>query len=835
MKKLIVGVCLLATGGVVWADSAVKSVNTRTREEKVAIFRDRVFGRRPVERPAHLVFSEASPDCDMLDGAAVRRRIRISYGGPYGTNSFVVTAFLPKKQSPAPAFLLICNRKVAEYADPDRKVKSDFWPVEDLVSRGYAALMFHNGDVAPDLNVGCTQGVFACFEKTPKAYRSTQLWGTLSAWAWGASRVMDWIETELRIDRTRVAVVGHSRGGKTALWTAVTDTRFAYACVNNSGCSGAKLNHMDLPKSEKIVDIVKVFPYWFCMDYVTCVNRDRELDFDQHELLSCVAPRLLAVGSGEEDFWAGPAGERKATELAAEAWADKSRVKYHIRPGGHGLTQADWTAYMDHAKANGWECDYLPTSTPEAQGVSSAGIRKWIDACEKKLNALHGFVFLRHGKVIAEGYWKPYLQNERHRLYSHSKSFTSTAVGFLVEEGKLDIDERVSDIFPDKLPPNPSRNLLEMRVRDLLTMGTGSTKDSLWTVVDAADGDWVRAFFTHPVEKEPGTHFRYNSGATYMLSAIVEKRSGEKLMDYLERKLFRHIGITDAWSTTCPKGIACGGWGMNMRTRDLALFGQFCLQKGVWDGRRIMDDQWLARATAKQIENGTDKTKDWQQGYGYQFWRCRHNAYRADGARGQYTVVMPDLDAVVSVTASVDNMTEILDVIWENILPAIHPDALPENEREHAALLARCAALSLPTVKGIREGAADVLGKVYAFGDNKDGIGSVRLSRTQDGWDMVYETPLGTQRFPIGFGAWKYGCVTLQEKAFERPGAILGPQKVASSGAWTAPDTFICKTYMVGGPSELDFILRFSGAKLTVDIRQRAFSGRHITLSGTRK
>ncbi len=332
----------------------LKSVNARTREEKVALFTDRVFGRRPVERPPHLSFTEASPDCEMLGGTATRRQVRISYGGAYGTNSFVVTAFLPKSRKPAPAFLLICNRDVAEYADPTRKVRNDFWPVEEIVSRGYAALMFYNGDIAPDRNLGCSKGVFECFEDVTIEYRPFNLWGTLSAWAWGASRVMDWIETEPRIDASKVAVVGHSRGGKTALWAAVTDTRFAYACVNNSGCTGAKLNHMDLPRSEHIARIVKVFPYWFCADYVDCVNRDKELDFDQHELLSCVAPRLLAVGSGEDDVWAGPPGERMATELASEAWADKSRVKYHIRPGGHGLFLADWQAYMDHAKANGW-------------------------------------------------------------------------------------------------------------------------------------------------------------------------------------------------------------------------------------------------------------------------------------------------------------------------------------------------------------------------------------------------------------------------------------------------------------------------------------------------
>lgn len=335
-------------------ETPLKDVNARTREEKVNLFTDREFGRRVVERPEHLTFIEATPAREMLEGAAIRKQIRITYGGPYGTNSFIVTAFLPKVRNPAPAFLLINNRHPdLKQADPDRVVKKEFWPVEEIVARGYAAVMFHTWDVAPDWNTGCTEGVFACFEKKA-TYRPTNRWGTLSAWAWGASRVMDWIETEPAIDRTKVAVVGHSRGGKTSLWTAVTDTRFAYACVNDSGCAGAKLNHLDLPESEHIARIVKTFPYWFCMDYVDCANREADLDFDQHELLSCVAPRLLAVGSGADDAWAGPEGERKATELAKEAWEDTTRVDYHVRPGGHGLKLVDWQAYMDHAARHGW-------------------------------------------------------------------------------------------------------------------------------------------------------------------------------------------------------------------------------------------------------------------------------------------------------------------------------------------------------------------------------------------------------------------------------------------------------------------------------------------------
>ena len=221
--------------------------------------------------------------------------------------------------------------------------------MEEIVSRGFAAVSFHTWAVAPDYNTGNTKGVFEAFEK-PGPYRKPKLWGTISAWAWGASRALDWLETVPEIDAKRVAVIGHSRGGKTALWAAVTDKRFAMACVNGSGCSGAKLNHMDLEKSEHIAHIVRTFQYWFCLDYTLWVNREKEMPYDQHELLSCVAPRLLAVGSGSKDVWAGPAGEQKATELARAAWSDPDRVSYHCHEGGHGMGADDWNVYLSHAE-----------------------------------------------------------------------------------------------------------------------------------------------------------------------------------------------------------------------------------------------------------------------------------------------------------------------------------------------------------------------------------------------------------------------------------------------------------------------------------------------------
>ena len=342
------------------------------RPELLDVFLENEYGRRPVERPDTLAFETAEPDKPMMDGKAIRKRVRASWKGPYGSQSFVFTAFIPvsAKERPAPGFILICNRPAAANIDPERVKKSEFWPAEEIVARGYAALAFWNGDVALDnARSNCTQGVHACWAKG----RTANSWGALSAWAWGASRVLDWVETEPLLDAKHFGVVGHSRGGKTALLAGVTDTRFAMACVNDSGCSGAKLNHIELPKSESIARISKVFPHWFCLNYRNFAGKEFEMDFDQHMMVALMAPRAVAIASASKDHWAGQRGEYASALLASPAWElygkrglasdgfpnpnearQDGTVSYHLREGVHNLTLHDWNRYMDFADRLGW-------------------------------------------------------------------------------------------------------------------------------------------------------------------------------------------------------------------------------------------------------------------------------------------------------------------------------------------------------------------------------------------------------------------------------------------------------------------------------------------------
>lgn len=346
----------------------------RSRAETLDFFERNVFGRVP--EAARLVrprFAEIAPAVPAMGGSAIRRMIRIGYSGPGGEGGFDLLAFIPAGASPSrpvPAALLLCNRDPAENMDPERARRTPFWDAERIVARGWAALAFHVGSVVPD-NAdgfdGCLQSLFL----RPGEGKMPDAWGTLAAWAWCASRAMDWIETEPGIDARRVMVAGHSRGGKTALWCAASDERFAMAVSNCSGCGGAKLNRACLPASESIGSLVNAFPHWFCGNFASFAGMEtQQLTFDQNQLLSLVAPRLLYVSSATLDPWAGQPGEWLAAKTASPAWRAAGRVgipdsaffpdpdvpvfgdgvAYHIHRGPHTILSSDWDRWIDFAQ-----------------------------------------------------------------------------------------------------------------------------------------------------------------------------------------------------------------------------------------------------------------------------------------------------------------------------------------------------------------------------------------------------------------------------------------------------------------------------------------------------
>jgi CubicO group peptidase (beta-lactamase class C family) len=327
----------------------------------------------------------------------------------------------------------------------------------------------------------------------------------------------------------------------------------------------------------------------------------------------------------------------------------------------------------------------LPRSTPEAQGISSQAIGGFVAAADK-INTLHSFMLVRHGQVIAEGWWKPEAADKPHILNSLSKSFNATAVGLAIEEGKLNLDDPVLRFFPGDAPADPSDNLKAMTVRDLLTMTCGH--DTEPKAVGGAPS--VKQFLAHPVLHKPGTHFQYNTMGAYTLSAIVTKATGQTSLEFLKPRLFEPLGIENPRWDMSPEGNSLGGYGLYLCTEDVAKFGQLYLQKGKWNGKQLIPEKWVEQATSKQVPNDqeshTQIGPDWREGYGFQFWNCTHNAYRGDGAAGQFCVVMTDKDAVVAITADTGDMQGELNAIWNNLFPAFQSGALPEDAAGQAKL-----------------------------------------------------------------------------------------------------------------------------------------------------
>ena len=474
--------------------------------------------------------------------------------------------------------------------------------------------------------------------------------------------------------------------------------------------------------------------------------------------------------------------------------------------------------------------------TPESAGIPSQAIEDYIRASENELDGIHSFVLIRHGDIVAEGYWAPFSADRTHLLFSHSKSFTSTAAGLLADEGKLDLDERLVDIFPELVPEKPDPNLAQLRVRDLLTMNAGQNHEAVFL---APDGDWVKAFMSNKIERKPGSGFKYDSCATHVVAAIVEKKTGKKLMDYLEEKFFRKLGITGAWSNVSPTGVACGGWGMNLKTRDLARFGLCYLNEGRWLGEQVISRDWVRLATSLQTQTKYDRPgdSDWSQGYGFQFWRCRHNCFRADGAFGQYTVVMPDKDAVISITAGLSDMGKELDLVWKHLLPAMQDQPLPENKAASDALSRHCEALAFPTVGGQADGEKIPYGTKFSLsGEQKRFFFTdVVLAKKGSGWEVALTDQMGPQKFPVGYGKWEYGEISLDKQPYESLGTLVGVQHTAASGAWTKPDTFEVKMFLVDTPSWMRFVFTFKpDGSLEFVTRFWGWGGGDSKLTGTR-
>lgn len=416
----------------------------------------------------------------------------------------------------------------------------------------------------------------------------------------------------------------------------------------------------------------------------------------------------------------------------------------------------------------------LPASTPGAEGVDCAGVHAFLDAVEDSpAIEPHSLMLVRHGRLVASGWWAPYRVDRPHLLYSLSKSFTSTALGLAVDEGLLGLDDRVLDHFPE-YRELAAEGFDAMRVRDLAAMSSGHTRDTWPDAMLADPTDPVRGFLRLPPEEPPGTVFAYNQPATYTLSAILQRRTGGSLIEYLRPRLFDPLGIGFAAWDEHPPGRSLGFTGLFTATDAIARLGELYLRRGVWQGRRILSERWVAEATRSHI--GTPGPEpDWRQGYGFQFWRSRHG-YRGDGAYGQFCLVLPDQDAVIAYTGATTEMQSVLDAAWRHLLPAF-ADMAGTASAADAALADRLAALALPPAPGGQPPGCEsswTLAPAAGTGNDRPPLTGVDVATGTTGTTLLLREAGGELRLPLGTGEW----AVCDE---EVPAAV--------SGGWTGAST----------------------------------------------
>jgi CubicO group peptidase (beta-lactamase class C family) len=487
--------------------------------------------------------------------------------------------------------------------------------------------------------------------------------------------------------------------------------------------------------------------------------------------------------------------------------------------------------------------DPLPRSLPEKEGVSAEAISRFVDATAQSRTEFHSFMFLRHGKVVAEGWWNPYAPDLVHTLYSTSKSFTAAAVGFALTEGLLNLTDKIISFFPNDLPNPVPPFLAELTIKDALMMSDGMTPDP--TVPVVKDSNWARKFLSIPIVNEPGTKFLYNSAGTYMLSAVVSKVTGQTVLDYLKPRLFEPLGISGEDWETSPQGANTGGWGLRLKTEDMAKFGQLYLQGGNWKGKQILPQSWVKEATSMKIMQDPDApqakkdSSDWLQGYCYQMWRCRHNGVRADGAFGQYIIMLPDEDAVIAIQAETPDMQEEINLVWQYLLPSMHKDALPVNPNADAKLKNQLSVLALPPLARTAPPTSDVLnGKTFTLEPNTLKMQTVSFNLIGDLWQLTVRGDTALYRLTFGDGRWATGWTT-------RPGPNLltgavnhdvGLPAFPTAGCyqWVSDHTLKLVLRYIESPHTETMICHIDGNKLTIEDQNSFQYGKGVvTIQGT--
>ncbi|GAB3411142.1 hypothetical protein GCM10027515_32330 [Schumannella luteola] len=484
----------------------------------------------------------------------------------------------------------------------------------------------------------------------------------------------------------------------------------------------------------------------------------------------------------------------------------------------------------------------LPRSHPAALGVDPAAIER-LAASLTRIGGVHSLMVVRRGQVVGEGWWAPYRAELPHTLNSVSKSVTSLAVGIAIDEGLLGLDDRVIDLLPEHAPAQPSERLQRLTVRHLLTMSRGCSEPDFDGVRSRATAEAVRFVLNEPLDHKPGERFVYSTGTTFLVAAVLQRLTGGRLLDFVADRLFAPLGITTREWDSSADGVDLGGSGLHLRTEELALLGQLLFQRGEWDGRQLVPAEWIDLATSPQIvtalvpfdadADGSASVErepgDWELGYGFQFWRSRHGAYRADGAFGQFIVVMPELETVVVTTAGLDPMDAVLDALWTELLPGIGnvPDAATSATAAGAvgdagsAAPAQLTGLQLAPQPGDAASPSEdallarhfvIAGDAPLRGLRVDAVAKVDGAGGAT-WTLELETPSGTERLGAGHGRWVEGATS----------AITGAATPVGVSAGWAEDEWRLRIQLIETAQTLTVAVTVDGDSVRIEGRMHGW------------
>ena len=441
----------------------------------------------------------------------------------------------------------------------------------------------------------------------------------------------------------------------------------------------------------------------------------------------------------------------------------------------------------------------LPRSAPADQGVDPAAVLAFVDAVEADPGIeLHSLMVVRHGQVVAEGWWAPHTAERTRLLYSLSKSFTATALGFALEEGRVGLDDTVVSHFPELDGEITDPRSRSVTLRQVASMASGHDRDLLDEVLTRDPGEPVRGFLLIPPDQPPGTIFAYSQPCTYALAAVIQRAVGMRLTEYLRPRLFDPLGIGEVGWLAWPPGCELGFSGLFARTEDVAKLGQLYLQRGRWGEERLLAEHYVEQATSRQIDTPNQDNVDWRQGYGFGFWMARHG-YRGDGAFGQFCVILPDHDTVVAITGGTEAMQGVLDHLWAHLLPGLgggRPDGAAQQELD-----TRLGGLRLPA------GAArpdpprweDWAGGLFPVAPGAEGgtasLTAVQLHQADAGLEVTIAEPANALTFPVGAGDWRVSAP---------PDRHGDPVPVAASGGWLDDHTARIEVVFLESPHRMD-------------------------------